>query len=209
MAKIEPFEQHYRIYEEWFEENELAYKSEILAVKKQLPNTGNGIEIGVGSGQFAMPLNIRLGVDPSINMMNIARKRGIEVICGVAEHLPLNTAQFDFVLMVTTICFLDDVEVAFKEAHRILKSDGALIIGFIDRKSPIGQSYQKFKEESVFYKSATFYSFDEVVFKLKQAGFKKFYFNQTLFTAVESMKQLAAVKNGYGEGSFVVVKALK
>ena len=47
-----------------------------------------------------------------------------------AESLPFADSQFDFVLMFTTICFLDDIETAFNEVYRVLKSGGSLIIGF-------------------------------------------------------------------------------
>ena len=41
-------------------------------------------------------------------MKKIAQKGGIEVIDGVAESLPFADSQFDFALMVTTICFVID-----------------------------------------------------------------------------------------------------
>ena len=129
-----------------------------------MPRSKNGIEIGVGSGRFAAPFAIKLGVDPSKELGKIAQKRGIEVIEGVAESLPFPDSQFDFVLMVTTICFLDDIETAFNEIYRVLKSDGSLIIGFIDVKSPLGKFYNEHKNESKFYKYAKFYSVNEVIY---------------------------------------------
>jgi len=33
-------------------------------------------------------------------------KKGIEVVEGIAEDLPFDDESFDFVLMITTICFL-------------------------------------------------------------------------------------------------------
>jgi hypothetical protein len=59
MAKIEPFEEHAQQYEDWFERNRFAYESELRAVKTLLPEGGNGMEVGVGSGRFAAPLGIR------------------------------------------------------------------------------------------------------------------------------------------------------
>ena len=135
MAKSKPFDEYASQYEDWFERNKFIYESELLAIREQLPESGEGIEIGVGSGRFAAPLGIQLGVEPSSQMRKIANQRGIEVIDGVAEDLPFNNAQFDFALMVTTICFLDDIEAAFKEAFRLLKPGGLFIIGFIDKDS--------------------------------------------------------------------------
>ncbi len=209
MERVEPFERYTEEYEEWFERNKFVYLSEIKAIKSQLPKTGNGLEIGVGSGRFAAPLNIKLGVEPSRKMGEIARRRGIEVLDGIAEALPFDNMQFDFALMVTTICFLNDVETAFNEAYRVLKPDGYLIIGFVDKNSPLGKLYQSHKEESLFYKVARFYSVEEVIFYLKKTGFKNFTFTQTVFNSLAEIEDVEPVKEGYGEGSFVVIKAKK
>ncbi len=209
MPRVEPFEKHTNQYEQWFEKNRFAFESELQAVKTLLPTSGTGIEIGVGTGRFAAPLGIKLGVEPSREMGNIARQKGIEVLDGVAEELPFDDAQFDFALMVTTICFLDDIEESFKEAFRVLKTDGTLIIGFVDRKSPVGMMYEKHKDENVFYKDATFFSVDEVISFLKKAGFKDFTFSQTIFSHLNEINNIEPVKEGYGEGSFVVISGVK
>jgi ubiquinone/menaquinone biosynthesis C-methylase UbiE len=209
MPKIEPFEKHASQYEEWFERNKFAYESELQAIKEQLPESKNGIEIGVGSGRFASPLGIKLGLDPSKEMRRLAQKRGIQVIDGMAEAIPFGDSHFDFVLMVTTLCFLDDIEAGLKEVHRVLRSGGCLIIGFIDANSPMGRSYQEQKNKNVFYREATFYSVEEIVAYLNKAGFKDFNFKQTLFRPLTDIRDIEPVKEGYGEGSFVVVKATK
>jgi len=209
MARIEPFEKHPLQYEQWFDKHKFAYESELQAIRKLLPQHGNGLEIGIGSGRFAAPLGIKLGLEPSRKMMEIAQGRGIEVIGGVGESLPFRDSQFDFATMVTTICFLDDVEVAFKEAYRILKPGGCLIIGLIDKDSSIGQLYQQHKNENVFYRVATFYSVDEVVSHLKIAGFKVFNFAQTIFHSLAEIKGIEPLREGYGEGSFVIVRGVK
>lgn len=209
MPRIEPFEEHPLQYERWFELNEFAYASELEAIKKLLPKTGNSVEIGVGSGRFAAPLGIKLGVEPSRKMRELARSRGIGTIDGVAEKLPFGASQLDFALMVTTICFLDDIAAAFEEAYRVLKPRGCLLIGFVDKNSPLGRLYQQHKDESVFYRTATFYSTDEVVSCLKKAGFKKFDFTQTIFHNLAEITDIEPAREGYGEGSFVVVRAVK
>ncbi|MBN2571684.1 MAG: class I SAM-dependent methyltransferase [Ignavibacteriales bacterium] len=209
MAKTKPFDEHTHQYEDWFKINEFAYLSELQAVKEKIPQSNNGIEIGVGSGLFSQPLGIKFGVEPSEKMREIAKQRGIEVVDGLAENLPIEDSKFDFALLVTTICFVDDLEKTFNEAYRIIKKGGSIIVGFIDSDSPIGKMYQLYKDESVFYKDATFYSTNEVVSVMKGVGFKNFSFSQTIFNMLNEIKGIEPVKEGFGEGSFVVINAFK
>ncbi len=209
MPKVEPFEEFPERYDKWYDENEAVYKSELNAIREQLEKNGNGIEIGVGTGRFAAQLGTRYGIDPSKSMLEFARKRGILVVQCVAEQMPFPDAQFDYALMVTVICFLDDILASFKEAHRILKRKGSLVIGFIDRNSSLGMLYDKHKDESVFYKDAHFYSVKEVVRYLKEAGFREFTITQTLFQPLNEIDRIEPPRAGHGEGSFVVLRARK
>lgn len=209
MPKIEPFEKYSQQYEMWFDQNKYAYKSEINAIKEIMPDFKKGVEIGIGSGKFAAPFGIKFGVDPSIKMAEIARKRGIKVIKGIGEDLPLDDESFDMVLMVTTLCFLDDVNKAFSEVYRILKKDGFFINGFIDINSRIGIIYQRNKDKNVFYKHAIFYSVKEVTKLMEESGFKDFEYRQTIFNTLDKISEIEEVKDGYGEGSFVVIRASK
>jgi hypothetical protein len=105
MACIEPFEKYTHLYEAWFEQNRYAYESELEAIRELIPVHYNSVEIGVGSGRFAIPLGIKRGLEPSARMVRIAKQRGIIVDIGIGENLPYDNAQFDLALMVTTICF--------------------------------------------------------------------------------------------------------
>ncbi len=207
---IFPFENYTSRYEDWFEKNKYAYQSELEAVKSMLPQKGLSLDIGAGTGRFSIPFNISVGVDPSKKMLSVAKEQGLLSVCSVAEKLPFKREIFDFALMVTSICFVDDILKVFKEAFRVLKSEGYLIIGFVDKDSPIGKKYYENRDKSVFYKSARFYSANEVVGFLKSAGFSDFRFCQTLFSDnIKNMKAPDTFKKGFGEGSFVVIRAKK
>lgn len=208
MPKTEPFERFPQAYETWFEKHPMLYEAEIEAIRTLLPPFEKAIEIGVGSGRFALPFGIMTGVEPSAKMAEIARSKGMEVIEGVAEALPVEDESFDFALMVTTICFVDDPFLSLQEIRRILKPEGCVIIGFVDRDSALGQQYEKNREESRFYGEARFYSADEVAGLLKKAGFAEVVCAQTLFG--ETLEQMeTAVKKGSGEGAFVAIRACK
>ncbi|WP_456426329.1 class I SAM-dependent methyltransferase [Desulfurobacterium sp.] len=206
MAKTESFDRFYREYENWFERNHDIYEAELELIRSLLPQ-GKGIEIGVGTGRFAAPLGIKIGIEPSDAMAEVARQRGIDVLKGVAESLPVPNESYDFVLMVTTVCFVDDVLKSFKEAFRILKKGGVFIVGFVDKNSPLGKRYQEKKDKSRFYKEATFYSTEEIVNFLKKAGFSEISVKQTLIE--KDGKMLPVIKDGSGEGGFVAVRAVK
>lgn len=209
MPRIEPFEKYSERYEDWFYNNKYAYQSEINSIKEILPDFKKGVEIGVGSGRFAEPLDIKYGIEPSDKMRRIATNRGIEAVDGVAEELPYESCSFDLVLMVTTLCFLDDVKKAFSEVYRILEPGGFFVNGFVDKNSEIGKIYQKHKKESVFYGRADFFSAEEVIRILKETGFKDPESRQTIFTTLDKINGVEEVRDGYGKGSFVVIKARK
>jgi ubiquinone/menaquinone biosynthesis C-methylase UbiE len=206
---VEPFEQYTDDYEEWFERHAFVYKAELQAVRLLLPTSGIGMEIGLGTGRFAAPVGIKIGIEPAQAMRKVAQERGLEVIDGVAEALPLKNEQFDFALMVTTLCFIDDIQLAFQEAWRILKPGGYFINGFVDRTSFLGQIYQRYKNQNVFYKVAHFYSVSEVLSFLEKTRFQHFTFTQTVFRGLDDITGPEPVKQGYGEGAFVVVRGIK
>ncbi|NNJ88851.1 MAG: class I SAM-dependent methyltransferase [Eudoraea sp.] len=211
MAHKEIFEQNVEEYEKWYEDYPEVYQSEIAAIREQLtklPENIRGIEVGLGTGRFSLPLGIKEGVEPADGMAEKAINRGIEVISGIAERLPYADLQFDFVLFVT-ICHLDNLRNALAEAHRVLKHNGAVLIGFLDKDKSVAKQYIEKRRRSTFYAKANFFSVDRIQNLLKEAGFRDLEFNQTLFGDLEEIEEIQLPKPGFGEGSFVVVKAIK
>ena len=207
MQRIEPFEKYIKEYDEWFIKNQNIYLAELKAVREVISCNGFGLDVGVGSGRFALPLGVQIGVDPSKKMADISKNRGIQVSQGIAEQLPFYDRTFDFALMITTICFLKDILQSLSEVYRILKNHGFIVVGFIDKKSKLGTLYQQKPYRSKFYRDAIFYSVNEVIRYLKKANFNDFLIKQTLFLGPPDV--LETVENGYGKGSFVVIKAIK
>ncbi|MFP4023674.1 MAG: class I SAM-dependent methyltransferase [Thiohalospira sp.] len=209
MPKTEPFDKYTNDYEKWFKENPLIFESELNAIRKVVPKGVNGVEIGIGSGIFASKLGIREGIEPSAKMREKALFRNLDVKNAVAENLPFPDKSKDFALMVTVICFVDDVAEAFKEAYRVLKDEGCLLVAFIDKESPLGKVYEKNKHESDFYREATFFSTSQVIDLLKQQNFNIEKIFQTLYGDVKKITSAQKPLEGYGQGSFVVIKANK
>lgn len=200
------FQQQSQKYDDWFDKNGNIYRSELNAVKSLIPVGLNGVEIGIGTGRFAKPLGIQLGVEPAGNMARIAESRGIKVIEAKAECLPFPDEIFDYVLMVTAICFFDDVGRAFCEAHRVLEKGRFLVVAFIDKESRLGKLYESRKEKDSFYRNADFYSVASVEKLLAEAGFSELTHKQTVYSTENILYE---TMNGYGEGGFVVIKAIK
>ena len=109
MNKENPFDAEVEEYEAWFRANDKLLESELEAIEQLIPDNGGGIEIGVGTGIFASNLGIKCGVEPSEKMPAVARKNGVQVLIASAEKLPIEIGSYQFALMVTVDCFLDDV----------------------------------------------------------------------------------------------------
>ncbi|NJD75721.1 MAG: class I SAM-dependent methyltransferase [Candidatus Methanoperedens sp.] len=199
------FDKNWERYDDWFEKNKNTYSSELKALKKVIPE-GFGLEVGVGSGRFAQPLGAKIGIDPSRNMLKLAKKRGIKVILGEGENLPFKDFTFDFVLIVVTLCFVDNPENILNEASRVLKMEGRLIVGEINRESQLGQLYEAKREKSEFYKLAAFYSGNEIIEMFNKAGIRYVESYQTL---TESLEMEEEPKKGADRGGFVVIAGVK
>lgn len=201
------FNRYYKRYDAWYERNRFAYLSELRAIRKALPKKGRGLEIGVGTGRFAAPLGIKYGIDPSKNMVKIARQRGIKARIGQGERLPFRRNTFDYTAIIITICFVKNPLKVLKESGRILKRRGKIIVGIIDKHSFLGRFYQA--KKGVFYKKAHFFGVKELTALLETAGFSRFFYYQTLFNLPDRISSIEKPQKGFGKGGFVVISGEK
>jgi ubiquinone/menaquinone biosynthesis C-methylase UbiE len=202
-----PFNIYTEEYEKWFKENENTFQSELLAIRQVVPIGKKGIEIGIGSGIFAEQLDIKFGIDPSEKMLDLARKRNLNVVNGFAENLPFPDESFDFAAFITSICFIKNPDKVIKEAYRILRKEGEIIIAFIDKHSKLGQILDKEKDSSKFYSVASFCSVSEIIKIIENNEFKVSEIIQTLIDI--DVRLVEQPLEGFGKGSFVVIKAKK
>ncbi len=161
-------------YDRWYEgEGRELFEKEVALLRRAIGSFKKGVEIGVGSGRFAKALGIELGVDPSINMLRIAKGRGIKVILGTGEAVPLKSSAFDLVLIAFTICFVMDPYRVLKESSRILQSHGKLVIALIPSESRLGRTYREMGEEGhPIYREARFLSEEELRELITASGLK-------------------------------------
>ncbi|WP_376790241.1 class I SAM-dependent methyltransferase [Thermoflexus sp.] len=190
METISVFERYAARYDAWYEGpvGRGAYRSEVMALAPLLTRCPSPyLEIGVGSGRFAQALGVGFGIDPAREPLRRAAARGIRVAQAVGERLPFRDGVFGGVLLVVTLCFVEDPLRVLQEAYRVLRADGGLVLGMILAESPWAAYYQeKGRQGHPFYSIARFYSRQDLEAWLEQAGFRVVEYRSTLFQAPDA-----------------------
>lgn len=98
---------------------------------------GRALEFGVGSGLnlplYGAGVTSVVGVEPSPELLRMARRRAVEarvpveLIEATAEALPLDNDSVDTVVTTWTLCTIPDAEKALREARRVLRASGSLL----------------------------------------------------------------------------------
>jgi hypothetical protein len=71
------FDEYAGDYDRWFDEQSSVYQAQLRLLRTAVPAHGRGLEVGVGSGRFAVPLGIHCGIDPSRGLASMAQRRGV------------------------------------------------------------------------------------------------------------------------------------
>ncbi len=98
---------------------------------------GRVLEVGIGSGLnlplYAADVNTLVGLDPSEQLLSLARRRAakadliVDLVQGSATAIPLHNDTIDMVVMTWTLCSIPDPLAALREMRRVLKPGGALL----------------------------------------------------------------------------------
>ncbi len=201
-------------YDAWYdsEEGMPIYQSELLCLNSLIDDVSSPmLEIGVGTGRFAMNFPDIIGVDPSPNALKIARGRGIKTLQATGEELPFFNETFKYILIIVTLCFVEDPLSVLKEANRVLMPSGSVIIGIVPKDSPWGIYYEKRKKEGhPFYKYAKFYTLGDVENYLELTAMKISRISSTLLQRPDWPHRIELPTKGFAkEAGFVFIEAKK
>lgn len=125
-----------------------AEQRNVAEVYDLMPIIGRCLDVGGGDGRlraFLSPDQEYLSIDPFLEMgctRNKPRKlkqaypfidQPFDFICSLGEYLPLASETFTTVHMRSVLDHLSNTELALREAHRVLRPGGRLIIGLYVR----------------------------------------------------------------------------
>lgn len=187
------------------------------------------LDLGCGTGFFTLELARRgatvIGVDASAEMLNAAKTKAameklpISFHLAQADSLPFASQSFDLVVGVTVLCYAEQPDLILREANRLLKDSGRIVVGELNRLSywsRLRKAKALFHETS--YQHARFLSPTELKQLLWQTGFAvrdnetRIFFPPTNWSPV--IKQYSLFERAGGvlfpsHGAFVGMKADK
>ena len=164
-------------YDDWYKSKMGNFVDEVetyLAFSLFQPKKGTKIlDVGCGTGNFSMKLAEMgcevVGVDVSEEMLKLAEEKSKDNNMDIEFHkmdvygLDFEDEEFDVVFSMAAFEFIKEPKKAYNEMHRVLKKNGNLLIGTINRESRWGELYlsKSMRDNSVF-KHADFKSMDDL-----------------------------------------------
>jgi SAM-dependent methyltransferase len=121
---------------EWYDatlsgDSSLAVMPRETALRLLGPGSGRLLDVGCGGGShtaaFAAAGWAAVGVDPSTAQLELARRRGCDVLEGRGESLPFADASFEAAVSVWTHTDVDDWRTVLREIRRVLVPDGRFV----------------------------------------------------------------------------------
>lgn len=175
MSGIEAFSTVASAYEDWFASPLGAFvdQAEQQALTLALPQdkVNAMLEVGAGTGHIARLLTQYahqvVAVEPSPAMRAEGQRRltdlPVQWQAARAEQLPFPDAQFDGVVLFTTLEFVEHPQAALQEALRVVRPGGWLIVGLLQALSAWAAFYRyKGDRGAMPWAAARFYTPEEV-----------------------------------------------
>lgn len=228
------FDEYAPAYDAWFLDNRNVLYSEINLVAHTLKDAGRVLSVGCGSGLFEAILakeygiTVTDGIEPSVGMAEIARKRGMHVTVATAEEADFGRATYDTLLFNGTPSYIDDLESVVRKAYDALPDGGRIILIDVPKESTYGMMYNLAKALGTwdhpllegtyppnpypieFVNAARWRTTAEKTMLLEKAGFRDLQYAQTL-TGHPLYSNLTEEQptQGYGAGDYVAVTGFK
>jgi SAM-dependent methyltransferase len=145
------------------------------------PRPGERIlDAGCGTGRHLGPLlrarSVPVGVDFSRGMLEIARRNYPQVPLALADlqqSLPFENERFDAVLCALIGEHLDELPLALREMHRILRSGGRMVFSVYHPEMAAAGKEANFERAGVEYRlGAHRYTIEDYEILLEDAGFE-------------------------------------
>jgi ubiquinone/menaquinone biosynthesis C-methylase UbiE len=126
-------------------------KKIVQVLIKELKEYKTVLDIGVGTGRFAKPLQQNgfevVGIDISTDMMQNAKQKGVNnLLLGDACFLPFKDSSFDAALSVHVLHLISDWQTALKEICRVTE-EGLFSVATSPSRSPVSDAYEKLAKE--------------------------------------------------------------
>lgn len=108
----------------------------------------NLLDVGCGTGEILntvsilYPAALLYGIDISEEMLKKAKEKLLntaELSLGDAEHLPYESGKFDLLICTDSFHHYPNPQIAIEEFHRVLKTDGHLILADFWKPFPVRQ----------------------------------------------------------------------
>jgi len=234
MDKKNSFDKYAGEYDSWFFDNTNLLSSEVNLVAHFLKNPGIVFSIGCGSGLFEsilkndFDIEIKNGIEPSVGMAEIARKRGMNVEVVTAEEADLGIEKYDTVLFNGTPSYITDLESVVNKAFTSIKKGGKIVMIDVPKESSYATMYNLAKALDTwdhpllkgihprdpypieFVRVANWRTTDEKIKLLEKAGFTNFEYAQTLTKhPIYSNQMIEQPIEGYDCGDYVAICATK
>lgn len=233
MDKKQKFDGYAAQYDEWFMENDRLFTSELRLFMKVLGDIKGKrlLSVGCGSGLFESYIDCSgvEGIEPSRDMGEIAVKRGVNVIkFGLIEDVDLPADSYDIIYFNGSSSYIEDLASVYGKCRKALKEGGRLILLDVPKESAFGfmyllgkalgtydHEYLKDAMPSLPYplalaSSGVWHSTETKINVLKELGFAKFSYYQTLVkNPLYTNEEAEEVTEGYKSGGYVAIIAEK
>jgi SAM-dependent methyltransferase len=102
--------------------------------------SGTLMDLACGDNRLVKKYGSGVGVD-------IVKYLGVDVVCPDLSRLPFGDDEFDTITILAALNYFDDPVSVLHEVSRVLKSEGTLLVTFLDQR--VSRLWHSFKERVI------------------------------------------------------------